>query len=332
MKISGNIILLSTLFLCFLPSVYAQGTEESFDPQEISMTKNFEELYPYSPLADELKHTLSASEAYVILNKGTDYAFRGEYTDLETSGTYYCRQCGSPLYVSGSKFHSGCGWPSFDDEIDGAVLRFPDPDGMRTEIVCATCEGHLGHVFLNEGFTDTQTRHCVNSTSLSFREGPPVATAVFAGGCFWGVEYLMEGLDGVMDVVSGYTGGRSENPSYQDVLTHTTGHLEAVRVSYDPTLITYEELARYFLEIHDPTQKNGQGPDIGNQYLSAIFYSSRGEYDTVVQLLSVLEEKGYDIATRILPRAVFWEAEDYHQNYYENKGSEPYCHAYTKRF
>ncbi len=331
-----RIITVMIVTLITLTAVYGSGSQESHEISEIqeekSMSKDFEALYPYRPLADSLKRELNAQEAYVILNKGTDYAFTGEYTDTETEGTYYCRQCDAPLYVSDSKFHSGCGWPSFDDEIDGAVLRYADADGMRTEIVCAACGGHLGHVFLNEGFTDTQTRHCVNSSSLVFREGPPVATAVFAGGCFWGVEYLMESLDGVYDVVSGYTGGTTENPTYREVLTHTTGHLEAVRVQYDPTVISYEDLTKYFLEIHDPTQANGQGPDIGNQYLSAVFYSSREEYDTAVDLLTTLEEKGYDVATKILPRSEFYDAEEYHQDYYRQKGSEPYCHVYTKRF
>ncbi len=325
--------ILAVLFvLATQSSLSASGDQEFQIGGVYPMTKNFEEIYPYRNLSDELKNTLDEKQKYVILQKGTEYAFSGAYTDLEEKGTYYCAQCDSPLYVSDAKFHSGCGWPSFDDEIDGAVLRFPDEDGSRTEIVCAACGGHLGHVFLNEGFTENNTRHCVNSISLTFRSGPPVAEAVFAGGCFWGVEYLMEALDGVYDVTSGYTGGNTENPSYQQVLTHATGHLEAVLVRYDPRKISYKSLAMYFLEIHDPTQRDGQGPDIGNQYLSALFYRSRSEYDTAVSLLTALERKGYDIATKILPGTTFWKAEDYHQNYYENKGSEPYCHAYTKRF
>jgi len=288
--------------------------------------------FPYEPLADELKVKLNPFETHVLLNKGTERAFTGAYTDTTDEGTYYCRQCGSPLYSSVDKFHSNCGWPSFDDELSHAVLRFPDPDGMRTEIVCATCNGHLGHVFFNEGFTDKNTRHCVNSISLVFKPGPPIAKAVYAGGCFWGVEYLLEKLDGVYSVTSGYTGGFTNNPNYKDVLTHTTGHLEAVEVQYDPRTISYEQLTKYFFEIHDPTQDNGQGPDIGNQYLSAIFYRSRYEYETVLSLIAVLEKKGMNIATQVRPAARFWPAEEYHQDYYERKGSLPYCHSWTKRF
>lgn len=268
----------------------------------------------------------------MIKDKGTERAFSGAYTDTTDSGTYYCKQCGSPLYSSDDKFDGQCGWPSFDDEIPYAVLRYPDSDNVRTEIVCATCEGHLGHVFEGERFTAKNTRHCVNSVSLLFKDGPPVATAVFAGGCFWGVEYYLKKLDGVYKVTSGYTGGKMKNPTYQDVLTQTTGHVESVLVQYNPLVISYEQLATYFLEIHDPFQKDGQGPDIGSQYLSVIFYRNRHEYDTAVKLLTLLETGDKEVATQLLPYATFWEAEEYHQSYYERTGSLPYCHSYQKRF
>ncbi|NCB01782.1 MAG: bifunctional methionine sulfoxide reductase B/A protein [Spirochaetia bacterium] len=324
------LLLLSLPFILFASG--KKEVKEKGDVSEVTMNESLEKKYPFVPLSDELKNELTAKEAYVILQKGTERAFVGEYTDNKEVGTYYCQLCDAPLYVSDDKFDSNCGWPSFDDELPGAVTRHADPDGLRTEIVCSTCGGHLGHVFLNEGFTDKNTRHCVNSISMDFRSGPPVARAVFAGGCFWGVEYLMESLDGVYDVKSGYSGGSTINPTYQEVLTHSTGHLEAVEVLYNPLEISYEEITKYFLEIHDPTQANGQGPDIGNQYLSAIFYGSRNEYDSAIKLLTILEDKGYKIATQVRPRKVFYEAEDYHQDYYTNKGSTPYCHSYTKRF
>lgn len=118
---------------------------------------------------DTIKYNkLNTFEKYVIEQKGTERAFTGEYTDNFEKGTYVCKKCNAPLYRSSNKFHSGCGWPSFDDEIPGAVKRTPDPDGLRTEITCARCGAHLGHVFIGEGFTKKDTRHCVNSVSLIF--------------------------------------------------------------------------------------------------------------------------------------------------------------------
>lgn len=319
------ILILAVIIVIIRPKAQAQPLIE----ETMATTQ---QRFTFQPLDQSLKNTLNAQESQVIINKGTERAFTGAYTDTEEEGTYYCRWCNSPLYSSQSKFHSGCGWPSFDDEIPNAVLRYPDADGSRTEIVCATCQGHLGHVFTGERFTEKNTRHCVNSISLVFRQETPVAEAVFAGGCFWGVEHLFEQKKGVYSAVSGYTGGTLADPTYQDVLTHTSGHLEAVKVYYNPLEVSYEELAKFFFEIHDPTQTDGQGPDIGNQYLSAIFYRSRSEFDTAVRLIEILEAKGLKIATTLRGAAIFYPAEEYHQDYYVRKGSQPYCHAWVKRF
>ena len=282
---------------------------------------------------------LTPFEKSVIQDKGTELPFSGEYLYNKAGGVYHCRQCGAPLYLSEHKFESVCGWPSFDDEMPGAVRRSTDADGVRTEITCAACGGHLGHVFEGEGHTDKNIRHCVNSISMEFRpvEGetatrPDIETAVFAGGCFWGVEYMMQRVPGVISVKSGYMGGHVRQPSYEQVRTGTSGHAEVVKIDFDPRVASFETLARLFFEIHDPTQADGQGPDIGHQYRSAVFYTTEEQRDVAQKLVRELKEKGHDVVTSIERARTFWPAEDYHQNYYRNKGTEPYCHAYTKRF
>ena len=157
-------------------------------------------------------------------------------------------------------------------------------------------------------------------------------TAYYAGGCFWGVEHLFQSKPGVLNAVSGYMGGTKNNPTYEEVCSGNTGHLEAVEISYNPAVVSYEELTKFFFEIHDPTQSNGQGPDIGPQYLSAVFYSSEEEKEISERLISLLKEKGFDVVTKLIPIDTFWEAEEYHQDYYVKKNQQPYCHFYQKRF
>ena len=287
-------------------------------------------------IVDETTYNqLSAEEERVIVHKGTEAPFTGEYNDFFEEGTYHCKRCDAPLYRSDSKFASSCGWPSFDDEIEGAIKRQIDADGTRVEILCANCGAHLGHVFEGEGLTLKNLRHCVNSISMVFvpdEEASHTARAYFAGGCFWGVEYLFQQKEGVISAVSGYMGGVTENPSYREVSGGNTGHLEAVEIVYDPTKVSYEDLAKFFFEIHDPTQANGQGPDIGEQYLSAVFYSGDDEKETAHELIDILKTKGYDVVTKVLPTSAFWEAEEYHQDYYDKKNQQPYCHLYEKKF
>ncbi len=283
---------------------------------------------------------LTPEEKRVIIDKGTEAPFTGQYNEFFDTGTYTCKQCDAPLYRSQDKFPSHCGWPSFDDEIEGAITRQTDADGRRTEIICARCGAHLGHVFEGEMQTAKNVRHCVNSIAMNFvsageeatKAGKTLAKAYFAGGCFWGIEHLMQQQAGVEAVVSGYMGGDKDNPTYQQVCSHSTGHLEVVEVSYHPAEVSFESLARLFFEIHDPTQVDGQGPDIGEQYASAIFYADEQQKDTAEQLIAILKEKGYAVVTKLLPLCHFWPAEEYHQDYYEKTGKAPYCHRYEKKF
>lgn len=276
---------------------------------------------------------LTAEEEKVILYKGTERPYTGKYYKHNEKGVYVCRRCNAPLYRSDDKFDSHCGWPSFDSEIQGAVKRIPDSDGRRTEIICANCEGHLGHVFEGEKLTDKNIRHCVNSVSLDFIPGNlKTDTAIFASGCFWGTEYYMQQAKGVISTEVGYSGGTKENPGYKEVSSGRTGHAESVMVVYDPSKTSYEDLAKLFFETHDPGQKDGQGPDIGNQYRSAIFYRNEEQKAAAEKLIKALKDKGYKVVTELTPAGKFWKAEDYHQDYYKNSGGSPYCHIYKKKF
>ena len=286
-------------------------------------------------------NTLTDEETRVIVNKGTERANVGEFVNNHEDGTYLCKRCDAPLFKSGAKFESGSGWPAFDDMIDNAVQEIPDADGQRIEIVCNNCKGHLGHVFKGEGFTDKSTRHCVNSISMSFKSdydfstkiNQNIDTAIFASGCFWGTEYFFEKAEGVISTQVGYIGGHVDNVTYKEICTGTTGHAEAVQVTYDNTVTDFKTMCKLFFETHNPEQENGQGVDIGTQYRSGVFYMSNEQKTITEELINILETKnGLKVATEVTEASIFWKGEDYHEHYYSTKNALPTCHGYHKLF
>lgn len=282
----------------------------------------------------KMNNKLTPEEERVIIHKATEPPFSGKYDKHFVKGVYTCKRCGAELFESSSKFNSDCGWPSFDDQIGKSVKRIPDADGRRTEILCAKCDGHLGHVFLGERFTPKNARYCVNSVSMAFVPATKQKTnkAIFASGCFWGTEYHFKRTPGVISTTVGYTGGNVDNPTYKQVCTDRTGHAEAVEIVFDPAKTTYEKLAKLYFETHDFTQLNRQGPDVGTQYRSVIFYMNEQQKQVAEKLVRELKKRNYDVKTRIVPAAKFWPAELYHQDYYKKTGKTPYCHIYKKIF
>ncbi len=282
---------------------------------------------------DDMEYrNLTSEEEYVIVHGGTEIPFSGEYLDTYEDGVYTCKRCGSPLFMSETKFPAHCGWPAFDLAIEGAVEVRVDQDGERTEILCASCGGHLGHVFTGEGYTETDTRHCVNSISMDFISADRIETIFFAGGCFWGMESAFEQTSGVLEARSGYMGGTTDNPSYSEVCSGATGHAETVRVIYDTSIVSFNELAMIFFEIHDPTQVNRQGVDTGTQYRSAVFYTTDEQLAVLEELVQILRNRGYEVVTELVPAGDFWSAEEYHQNYYDKNGIGTSCHTRVRRF
>ncbi|HED54812.1 MAG TPA: bifunctional methionine sulfoxide reductase B/A protein [Phycisphaerales bacterium] len=305
--------------------------------------------YDITPLPAERVAELAkrlSPEVYRITQKaGTEPPNCGTLLDNHRDGVYVCAVCGLPLFSSENKFTSGTGWPSFDREFDPEhVRRKVDRSyGMvRTEIECARCGAHLGHVF-NDGPDTTGERHCLNSASLVFYDkdeelpeaSRPVAdapakteTAYFAGGCFWGIEHYFQLGDGVIDAVSGYMQGDTDHPTYREVCAKGTGHAETVKVVYDPSKIGYKELLRAFFVMHDPTQKDRQGPDFGRQYRSGIWYINEQQKEQAEAYIRELAESGAyskPIVTEVEPAKTFWPAEDGHQDYIAKTGRA--CHV-----
>ncbi|MGV3740050.1 MAG: bifunctional methionine sulfoxide reductase B/A protein [Gammaproteobacteria bacterium] len=263
----------------------------------------------------------------IICNKATEPPGSGEYNQIATQGTYLCRRCGWALFRASSQFSAGCGWPSFDEDLLQRVHHSPDPDGMRVEIVCGRCTAHLGHVFTGENFTAKSVRYCVNSLALDFVVDSTVldtAEAIVAGGCFWGIEHALKQIPGVVKAESGYTGGNKTFPTYSEVCGGDTGHYEAVRVVYDVAKTDYTTVLSHFFASHNPYQADGQGPDRGSQYRSAVFYYDAMQNKQATEFLKSLAKDG-SVATVLHPVTTFWPAEAYHQDYYDKHPNAYRC-------
>jgi len=261
---------------------------------------------------------LNSEEKYILKGKGTEPPFTGKYNDFFEPGIFLCRACKSPLYESNTKFNSGCGWPSYDDEIPGAISRNEDLSGgrVRTEICCANCDGHLGHVFYGEQITKKDTRHCVNSLSIQFKAYKHLERATFGAGCFWHIEKIFKNTKGVYLSSVGYMGGNTENPSYEEVCNGDTNHAEVVTLYFNPEVISYIKLLEIFWKNHNPTTLNRQGVDEGTQYRSVVFYHSNKQKN-LFHLSMIKESKHWKnpIVTQVISASKFFRAEEYHQDY-----------------
>ncbi len=305
----------------------------------------------YKKTADAVGN-LTPEQFRVTQQDGTEAPFRNEFWDHKEPGIYVDVVSGEPLFLSSDKYDSHSGWPSFVRPVeDENIVEHTDSSlGMtRTEVRSRHGDSHLGHVFPDGPRDQTGLRYCINSASLRFvplsdmkaegygayidRIGDEPAgaskTAIFAGGCFWGMQDLFRKLPGVVNTRVGYTGGDLDNPTYRDVKKGTTGHAEALEITYDPSTIGYEDLLEFLFQIHDPTTPNRQGNDVGSQYRSAIFVADQAEADAAANIIAAVEASGNwpgKVVTEVVPARPFFEAEPEHQDYLERIPNGYTCH------
>ncbi|HEX8609259.1 MAG TPA: bifunctional methionine sulfoxide reductase B/A protein [Pedobacter sp.] len=275
----------------------------------------------------EWKAQLSEEEYRITRLKGTERPHSSEMCSLFEPGLYACVCCGTLLFDGQQKFESGTGWPSFTQPVkDNAVAYHADNAwGMRRiEALCNTCQAHLGHVF-PDGPAPSRLRYCMNAVSLKKVE-TKYEKATFGGGCFWCTEAIFEQLKGVLKVESGYSGGKNINPTYREVCSGATGHAEVVQITFDPALISYDDLLRIHLSTHNPTLQNQQETDWGTQYRSIIFTHSDQQNDSAQKIIAELKPaSNKEILTEVRPLDAFFKAENHHQNYYSSNPEKAYC-------